>query len=78
MNILSNTAGTFTFILRNGEKVTYTDWNDIPEDLDLKHVICFKPIIPPEPHTPEQHLEIGEWNNRLTVLIEVERDARRN
>ena len=72
MNILSNTAGTFTFILRNGEKVTYTDWNDIPEDLDLKHVICFKPIIPPEPHTPEQHLEIGEWNNQLTVLMEVE------
>ena len=45
MNILSNTTGTFTFILRNGEKVTYTDWNDIPEDLDLKHVICFKPTV---------------------------------
>ena len=78
MNILSNTAGTFTFILRNGEKVTYTDWNDIPEDLDLKHVICFKPTIPPAPHTPEQHLEVAEWNGRLTVLMEVERNARRN
>ena len=51
MNILSNTEGTFTFILRNGEMVTYTDWNDIPEDLNLKHVICFKPIIP-QTHIP--------------------------
>mgnify|MGYP001249606076 CR=1 FL=1 len=78
MNILSNTSGTFTFILSNDEQVTYTDWNDIPEDLDLKHVICFTPTIPPAPHTPEQHLEVEEWNGRLTVLLEVERNARSN
>ena len=78
MNILSNTTGKFTFILKSGEKVTYTDWNDVPEDLDLKHVICFKPTIPDPPHTPEMHMEISQWNSRLTALMEVERNARSN
>ena len=78
MNILSNTLGTFTFILQSGEKVTYTDWNDVPEDIDLKHVIVFKPNYPTPPHTPEQHLEMGEWNGRLTKLMEIERNARSN
>ena len=76
MNILSNTEGEFTFVLRDNTEVTYSDWNDIPEDLDLKHVIKFRPTIPPAPHTPEQHLEVEEWNGRLTKLMEKERATR--
>lgn len=76
MNILNNRGGTFTFILKDDTKVTYTNWEDIPDD--FKHVIEFKPTIPLPPHTPEQHLEIAEWNDRFTKLLEIERNARRN
>ena len=77
MSILSNTRGTYKFILPNGDEVTYTDWNEIPEDLDFKHIISFLPEIPPPPHTVQQHLEVSEWNSRLTKLMEIER-ARSN
>lgn len=78
MNILTDTSGEWVFKLKDNQIVTYTDWNDIPGDLDIKHVIKFKPNIPPSPHTPEIHAEIGEWNERLTNLLEIERNARSN
>ena len=62
----------------NGELVTYTNYDDIPEDLDFEHVIKFLPDIP-EPegedgeHTDEQHDEMLLWNNKLTKLMEKER-----
>ena len=60
------------FIIRDkGKLITYTKYEDIPEVFD--HLIKFLPEIPPEPHTPEQHEEIGQWNNRLQQVIKRER-----
>ena len=78
MNILTDTSGTFHFLDKDYKDVIFTDWNDIPEDFEFSHVVKFKPNIPPAPHTPEQHLEVGEWNDRLTKLMEIERNASSN
>ena len=58
-------------ILNDGKLTTYKNYNDIPESFD--NVIEFIPEIPPEPHTEEQHKEIGEWNNKLKELMKRER-----
>ena len=78
MNILSKTKGFFGFLLENGESIGFNDWNDIPKNFKFKHVIKFLPELPPPPHTPEQHMEVREWNDRLQTLMEIERDARSN
>ena len=78
MNILSKTKGFFGFILENMEQIEFNDWNDIPKDFKFKHVIKFLPELPPPPHTPEQHMEVSEWNDRLQALMEIERNARSN
>ena len=78
MNILSKTTGYFVFILENMEQIEFNDWNDIPKDFKFKHVIKFLPELPPPPHTPEQHMEVSEWNDRLQALMEIERNARSN
>jgi hypothetical protein len=54
-------------LLVEGELVTYSSYEDIPEDFD--HVIEFVPEIPDGPHTHEQHEEIEKWNQRLQELI---------
>jgi len=46
-------------VLMNGEVVTYTDYDEIPDQYD--NLIRFAPEIPPEPHTEEQH----EWIESL-------------
>lgn len=62
---------THRFVLIvNGEQITYTNYEDIPEDFD--HVIEFVPYIPDPPHTEEQHNEIELWNKRLKELIKKE------
>jgi len=67
---------THEFIVKkNGKLETYTNYDDIPNDFD--HVIKFLPVIPPEPHTEEQHKEIDEWHNKFKKLMEIE-IARRN
>ncbi|QBP06009.1 hypothetical protein [Synechococcus phage S-B68] len=76
MNILSDTRGTFKFLNKEYQEVVFEDWNDIPEDFQFSHLIQFLPNIPPPPHTPEQHLEIGEWNDRMKTLLERERACR--
>lgn len=78
MNILTDTSGEFHFLDKDYNDVIFTDWNDIPEDFEFSHVIKFLPNIPPAPHTPEQHLEVGQWNARLTKLMEIERNASSN
>ena len=62
-------------LIVNGELVTYTKYEDIPEDFD--HVIKFLPEIPPGPHTHEQHEEIHTWNDRLQYLVGKEREKER-
>ena len=65
----------FVFLV-DGELVTVNSWEDVPERFD--NVIKFLPSIPPEPHTEEQHEEIGLWNTRLKQLMEIERNASSN
>ena len=60
------------FIIKDkGKLITYTNYEDIPEVFD--HLIKFFPEIPPDPHTPEQHEEIGQWNDKLKQLMKRER-----
>jgi len=60
------------FIIKDkGKLITYTNYEDIPEVFD--HVIKFVPEIPPDPHTPEQHEEIGQWNDKLKQVMKRER-----
>ena len=61
-------------ILLNGELVTYTRYEDIPERFD--NVIRFIPEIPEPPHTHEQHEEIDSWNGRLQELMKRETNGR--
>lgn len=57
-------------IMRQGQLETFEHYKDIPKDFD--HVIEFAPEIPPGPHTPEQHQEIEQWNDRLQELMRIE------
>lgn len=57
-------------VMKDGELLTFTQYDDIPRDFD--HVIEFLPEIPPEPHTQEQHEEIEQWNSKLQELMEIE------
>ena len=74
MNILARTTGDFRFILKDETEVHYQDYKDIPEELDFLHVLKFVPDIPPEPHTPEDHAVIHEWNDRLNSFMQKERE----
>ena len=55
----------------DGELVTVTNWEDVPEKFD--HVIKFSPDPIPEEHTEEDHAEMVLWNDRLQELMEKER-----
>ena len=57
-------------IMVDGELVTYTRYEDIPDHFD--HVIEFVPEIPNGPHSHEQHEEIEHWNSKLQLLIQKE------
>jgi hypothetical protein len=64
-------------VKRKGILETYTQFEDIPDDFE--HVIKFLPEIPEGPHTEEQHEEIDAWNDKLQILMEIERrNASRN
>ena len=58
-------------ILVNGELVTYTNYDDIPEQ--FYNIIKFLPDIPDGPHSHDDHDEISKWNERLQQLMEKER-----
>lgn len=60
-------------VLINNEIHQYDDYKNIPETID--NVIEFLPEILPPPHSPEQHLLIDEWNNKLKLLLERETNA---
>lgn len=72
ISILTKTTGEFVFLNDNYDKVTFTDYRDIPEGFSFSHVIKFMPDIPPAPHTPDQHMEIKEWNEMFRELINKE------
>ena len=55
----------------NGELITYTDYDDIPNSFD--HVISFNPDWPASPHTQEDHDYMAVFNDKLQALMERER-----
>lgn len=69
MNILSSSKGSFIFIDEDDNTIEYDDYRSIPEELNFKHVVKFLPIIPPGPHTIEQHDEINQWNDRFKKVL---------
>jgi len=58
-----------------GELRYYTEFDLIPAQID--HVIEFRPVIPPPPHTEQQHQEIDAWSQRFDELMRRERACRR-
>ena len=60
----------------NEELITYTDYNDIPNTFD--HVISFDPDWPEPPHSVEDHEMMEVFNDKLQVLMEIERNASSN
>ena len=78
MSILTKTTGTFTFLTWNHEEVTFTDFQDVPEDLsEFASVICFLPDVPPPPHTLNEHEILYSWNEKFKTTIEKLRDGYR-
>ena len=62
---------THKFIVRIDQDLKeYSNYDDIPNEFD--NLISFEPVIPPEPHTEEQHEEIEKWNSRLHELMKRE------
>jgi hypothetical protein len=57
-------------ILNNGKLEEYTRYEDIPERFD--NLIEFAPVIPPGPHSEEQHDEIAAWQFRFKELMKRE------
>ena len=68
---------TGEFIIKIGEElITYTDYDDIPNTFD--HVIKFNPDWPASPHTQEDHDYMEVFNDKLQVLMEIEKNASSN
>jgi hypothetical protein len=62
---------THKFVVRIDQDLKeYSNYDDIPNEFD--NLISFEPVIPPEPHTEEQHEEIDKWNSRLHELMKRE------
>ena len=58
---------------KNNDLITFTNYDDIPSDLDYDHVIKFLPDLPPSPHSKEQHEEMELWNEKLQKFMSKER-----
>lgn len=62
---------THKFVIRIDQDLKeYSNYDDIPNEFD--NLISFEPVIPPEPHTEEQHDEIEKWGDRLKELMKRE------
>lgn len=62
---------THKFVVRIDQDLKeYSNYDDIPNEFD--NLISFEPVIPPEPHTEEQHEEIEKWGDRLKELMKRE------
>ena len=70
MNILMKGTGKFIFMNESYEVITFTNYNDLPNDFIIKEIITFLPDIPPPPHTVQQHEEIHLWELEFKKLLE--------
>lgn len=50
-------------VIKDGQVLEFTHWDQIPEAFD--ELIKFSPILPPPPHTDEQHEEIEKLSDKL-------------
>ena len=57
-------------ILLDGVLKTYREYDEIPKSFD--NVSCFRPDLPPPPHTEEQHTEIHGWEEKFKLLLQRE------
>ena len=57
----------------NRIRYDFTNYDDIPSDLDYDHVIKFLPDLTPSPHIKEQHEEMELWNEKLQNFMSKER-----
>ena len=59
---------TGEFVIRkNGKLEKYNRYDEIPSCFE--HLISFKPVYPPEPHTKEQHDQMSKYNDYLKELM---------
>lgn len=54
----------------NGKVVTYNNFDDIPEKFDF--LVKFNPMVPPSPHSEEDHEYIKSIQEKLNILKERE------
>ena len=71
-------SGTFKFILMDGTTVTYDNYLDIPEDIEVKHVLNFSPNMgeanaPPGLGEGSDIEVVTEWKSRLDTYMAKER-----
>jgi len=59
-------TGKFVILL-NGELVTYTKYEDIPDKFD--NLIEFKPDEPPSPHSHDDHEYLATFNDKFKQLM---------
>ena len=69
LSLLHKKPGRFIFLDESYNTVTFTDYDEVPDDLVIKEIITFLPEIPPPPHTVQQHEEIHLWDLEFTTLM---------
>lgn len=70
LSLLHKKPGRFIFLDESYNTVTFTDYDEVPDDLVIKEIITFLPEIPPPPHTVQQHEEIHLWDLEFKRLLE--------
>ena len=54
-------------ILLDGDLITYTNYDDIPDSFD--NLVRYEPEYPEGPHTEEEHEEMDRMTDRLYDLL---------
>ena len=69
MSLLSNSTGEFVVVKKGEtETTTYTDYNDIPSEVDA--VVSFQGYVPAAPHSINEHQEITELYAAFNALLD--------
>jgi hypothetical protein len=61
--------GEYVFLDDKYQRVEYTDYNDIPEDVEFRHIIKFVCDYPPPPHNLEDHVLLANFNTLLKKFM---------
>jgi len=60
-------------VWKSGQLITVNQFDLIPETFDF--LVEFRPVIPPEPHSHEQHQEIDHWQIKFAELMKKEQSC---